>query len=91
MRTHSRRVWPLLAADAVPAILAVFVLDGVIAGVLAFVALLGLIGCGSHLNDIQGNLGGPTGVRTFTDPEFASLAATLNDGEIAAVDPVDGR
>ena len=67
MRTHSRRVWPLLAADAVPAILAVFVLDGAIAGVLAFVALLGLIGCaiyglaGEKVQDGAGGIAGGTG------------------------------
>lgn len=67
MRTHSRRIWPLLAADAVPAILAVFVLDGVIAGVLAFVALLGLLGCaiyglaGEKVQDGAGGIAGGTG------------------------------
>ncbi|MEZ0291834.1 MAG: hypothetical protein ACAH82_04805 [Solirubrobacteraceae bacterium] len=67
MRTHSRRVWPLFAADAVPAALALFVFDGVFAGVLAFVALLGLLGCaiyglaGEKVQDGCGGIAGGTG------------------------------
>ena len=66
-RSQTSAVWPLLAADAVPAILAVFVLDGVIAGVLAFVALLGLLGCaiyglaGEKVQDGAGGIAGGTG------------------------------
>ncbi len=67
MRTHSRKVWPLFAADAVPAALAVFVFDGVIGGVLALVALLGLLGCaiyglaGEKVQDGCGGIAGGTG------------------------------
>jgi hypothetical protein len=67
MRTHSRRVWPLFAADVVPAALSLFVFDGVIAGVFAFVALLGLIGCaiyalaGETVRDGCGGIAGGTG------------------------------
>jgi len=67
MRTHSRRVWPLFAADALTAALAFFVFDGAIAGVLSFVAWLGLLGCviyslaGERVQDGCGGVAGGTG------------------------------
>jgi len=44
MRTHSRKTWPPFLAVALLALFGVFVLDGVAAGVVSFVALIGLIG-----------------------------------------------
>ena len=66
MRTHSRKIWPPFLAVALLALLDVFVLDGVAAGVVAFVALLGLIGAaiyavaGEDVRDGCGGIGGGT-------------------------------
>jgi hypothetical protein len=66
MRTHSRRIWPPFTAVAVTGALAVFVLDGVAAGVASFVALLGLIGAsiyalaGETVRDGAGGIAGGT-------------------------------
>jgi hypothetical protein len=67
MRTHSRRIWPPFLAVALLALLAVFVLDGVAAGVVSFVALIGLLGAsvyalaGERVQDGCGGIGGGTG------------------------------
>jgi hypothetical protein len=67
MRTHSRKIWPPFLAVAVVALLGVFVLDGVAAGVVSFVALLALIGAsiyalaGEQVHDGAGGIGGGTG------------------------------
>jgi hypothetical protein len=67
MSKLSRRTWPPFAAVAVLAVLGLFVLDGVAAGVVLFVALLGLIGAainglrGEQPNDGVGGIGGPMG------------------------------
>jgi hypothetical protein len=64
MRTHSRKLWPPFLAVALLALLGVFVLDGVAAGVVSFVALLGLLGAaiyalaGEDVRDGCGGIGG---------------------------------
>jgi hypothetical protein len=65
MRTHLRRSWPAFVPVAILAVLGLFVLDGVAAGVVLFVALLGFIGAciyalrGEKVNDGVGGIGGP--------------------------------
>jgi putative membrane protein len=54
-------------------------------------SLVALAGCGNALDDFRGNLLGSTNVRTFTDAEVASMAATLNDAEISAGQIADSR
>jgi hypothetical protein len=67
MRTHSRKTWPPFLALALLAMLGVFVLDGVAAGVVSFVALIGLLGAsiyalaGEEVRDGCGGIGGGTG------------------------------
>ena len=67
MRTHSRKIWPPFLAVALLGLLAVFVLDGVAAGVVSFVALIGLLGAsiyalaGEKVQDGCGGIGGGTG------------------------------
>jgi hypothetical protein len=67
MRTHSRKTWPPFLAVALLALLGVFVLDGVAAGVVSFVALIGLLGAsiyalaGEEVRDGCGGIGGGTG------------------------------
>jgi hypothetical protein len=67
MRTHSRRIWPPFLAVALLGLLGVFVLDGVAAGVVSFVALIGLLGASIHalageqVQDGCGGVGGGTG------------------------------
>jgi hypothetical protein len=67
MRTHSRKTWPPFLAVALLAMLGVFVLDGVAAGVVSFVALIGLLGAsiyalaGEEVRDGCGGIGGGTG------------------------------
>lgn len=67
MRTHKRKVWPLFLADGIVAVLALFVFDGVAAGVLSMVALLGVLGtsiyalAGEDVNDGAGGIAGGTG------------------------------
>jgi hypothetical protein len=67
MRTHSRKIWPPFLAVALVAVLGLFVLDGVAAGVVSFVALLALIGAsiyalaGERVQDGAGGIGGGTG------------------------------
>jgi hypothetical protein len=66
MRTHSRKTWPLFLAVALLALLGVFVLDGVAAGVVSFVALIALLGtsiyalAGEDVRDGCGGIGGGT-------------------------------
>jgi hypothetical protein len=58
------RTWPPFAAVAVLVVLGLFVLDGAAAGIVCFVALLGLIGAainalrGEKVNDGLGGIGG---------------------------------
>jgi hypothetical protein len=67
MRTHSRRIWPPFLVVAILALLGIFVLDGVAAGVVSFVALMGLLGAciyalaGEQVQDGCGGIGGGTG------------------------------
>ena len=66
MRTHSRKTWPPFVAVALLALLGLLVLDGVAAGVVSFVALIGLIGAsiyavaGEKVQDGCGGIGGGT-------------------------------
>jgi hypothetical protein len=66
MRTHSRTLWPPFLAVALLALLGVFVLDGVAAGVVSFFALIGLLGAaiyalaGEEARDGCGGIGGGT-------------------------------
>jgi hypothetical protein len=66
MRTHSRKLWPAFTADAVLAVLGIFILHGVAAGVVSFVALIGIIGiaiyglAGEKVNDGAGGIAGGT-------------------------------
>jgi len=67
MRTHSRKIWPLALGDAVLALLGLFVLHGIAAGVILLGALLAVIGtaiyalAGEPVNDGCGGIGGGTG------------------------------
>jgi hypothetical protein len=64
MRTHSRKIWPPFLPVALLAVLGVFVLDGVAAGVVCFFALIGLLGAaiyalaGEEVRDGCGGIGG---------------------------------
>jgi hypothetical protein len=66
MRTHSRKTWPLFLAVAVLAVLGLFVLHGIAAGVILLVAFLGLLGtaiyalAGETVKDGLGGIGGGT-------------------------------
>jgi hypothetical protein len=66
MRTHSRKTWPLFLGVAVLALLGLFVLHGVAAGVLLFVAYLGVLGtciyalAGESVQDGCGGIAGGT-------------------------------
>ena len=65
MRTHNHKLWPAFVAVAVLAILGLFVLNGVAAGVVSGIALLGFLGvciwglAGEKVNDGAGGIGGP--------------------------------
>jgi hypothetical protein len=65
MSTHSRRTWPAFALVAIGAIVGLFVLHGVAAGVVLGVVLLGfIVACiyalaGEKPNDGVGGIGGP--------------------------------
>ena len=67
MRNLFRKTWPPFAAVAVLAVLGLFVLDGVAAGVVLFVALIGVILAsvnalrGENVSDGVGGIGGPMG------------------------------
>ena len=66
MRTTSRKLWPLVLADAVLLVLALFVFHGVVAGVLSLVVVLAVIGtaiyalAGERVNDGAAGIGGGT-------------------------------
>jgi hypothetical protein len=67
MPNHSRKTWLPFAAVAVLAVLGLFVLNGVAAGVVLFVALIGAILAainalrGEKVSDGAGGIGGPMG------------------------------
>ena len=67
MRALFDKTWPAFAAVAVLAVLGLFVLDGVAAGVVLFVALIGAILAsinalrGEKVSDGAGGIGGPMG------------------------------
>jgi hypothetical protein len=67
MPNHSRKTWVPFAAVAVLAVLGLFVLNGVAAGVVLFVALIGIVLAainalrGEQPNDGVGGIGGPMG------------------------------
>jgi hypothetical protein len=68
MRTHSRRLWPLVLADATLIVLGLVVLDGVAAGVVLLVALLAVIGTaiyGLAGEDVKDGAGGIAGGTSF--------------------------
>jgi hypothetical protein len=68
MRTHSRRLWPLFLADVVLAVLGLFVLHGVAAGIVLFVTLLAIIGTGIYGlagEDVKDGAGGIAGGTSF--------------------------
>jgi hypothetical protein len=68
MRTHSRKTWPAFLAVALLGLLAVFVLDGVAAGVVSFVALIALLGASIYAlagEDVQDGCGGIGGGTSF--------------------------
>ena len=66
MRTHSRKTWPPFVAVALLALVGLFVLDGVAAGVVCFVALIGVLCAsiyalaGEDVQDGCGGIGGGT-------------------------------
>jgi hypothetical protein len=66
MRTHSRKSWPLFLAVVAVAALGIFVVHGVAAGLVLFVAWLGLLGAairalaGEKVNDGAGGIAGGT-------------------------------
>jgi hypothetical protein len=67
MSTLFHKTWPPFAAVAVLAVVGLFVLHGVAAGVVLFVALIGLMLAsvnalrGEKVNDGPGGIGGPMG------------------------------
>jgi hypothetical protein len=67
MRTHNRKLWPFFLATGIVAVLGLLVVDGVAAGVLSLVGVLGLIGTGIYglagedVNDGAGGIGGVGG------------------------------
>ena len=67
MRTHSRRTWPLFLGVAVLGVLGGFVLDGVAAGVVSFLATIALLGAsiyalaGEKVQDGCGGIAGGVG------------------------------
>jgi hypothetical protein len=66
MRTHSRKSWPLFLAVVAVAAFGIFVVHGVAAGLVLFVAWLGLLGAairalaGEKVNDGAGGIAGGT-------------------------------
>jgi 4-amino-4-deoxy-L-arabinose transferase-like glycosyltransferase len=66
MRTHSRKTWPLFLADAVLAVLGLFVIHGTAAAVILFITFFAVIGtaiyalAGEKVNDGLGGIGGGT-------------------------------
>jgi hypothetical protein len=68
MRTHSRKTWPPFVAFAFLAVLSVFVLDGIAAGVVSFVALIALLVSSIYAlagEDVQDGCGGIGGGTSF--------------------------
>jgi hypothetical protein len=68
MRTHSRKIWPPFLAVALLALLGVFVLDGVAAGAVSVIALLGLVAASIYAlagEDVQDGCGGIGGGTSF--------------------------
>ena len=65
MRTHSRKTWPPFVAVALLALLGAFVLDGVAAGVVSFVALLIAAIYALAGEDVQDGCGGIGGGTSF--------------------------
>jgi hypothetical protein len=68
MRTHSRRTWPLFTAVALLALLGAFVLDGVAAGVVLFVAWIALLGTSIYAlagEDVEDGCGGIAGGTSY--------------------------
>jgi hypothetical protein len=67
MRTQHRRTWPAFALVAIGAVVGLFVLHGVAAGVVLFIDFLGFIfACvyalaGEKPSDGVGGIGGPFG------------------------------
>jgi len=67
MRTHSRKLWPLFLLSGVVAVLGLFVVDGVAAGVMTLVGVLGVLGtaiyglAGEDVKDSAGGIGGLAG------------------------------
>jgi hypothetical protein len=67
MRAHSRKIWPPFVAVALLAFVGVFVIGGVAAGVVSFIALIGLLAAsiyalaGEDVQDGCGGIGGGTG------------------------------
>ena len=67
MRTQSRRTWPAFALVAIGAVVGLFILHGVAAGVVLFIDLLAFIfACiyalaGEKPSDGVGGIGGPFG------------------------------
>jgi 4-amino-4-deoxy-L-arabinose transferase-like glycosyltransferase len=66
MRTHSRKTWPLFLADAVLALLGLFVIHGRAASVILFLTFFAFIGtciyglAGEKVHDGLGGIGGGT-------------------------------
>jgi hypothetical protein len=68
MRSHSRKTWPLFLVVAILALLGGFVLDGVAAGVVCFVALIALLCTSIYAlagEDVQDGCGGIAGGTSF--------------------------
>jgi hypothetical protein len=68
MRKNSRKTWPLFLADVILAVLGLFVLHGIAAGVILFVAFIGLIGTAIYAlagEEVQDGLGGIAGGTRF--------------------------
>jgi hypothetical protein len=68
MRTHSRRTWPLFLAVVVLALLGLFVVHGIAAGVILFVAFVVLVGASIYAlagEDVKDGAGGIAGGTSF--------------------------
>jgi hypothetical protein len=68
MRMHSRKTWPLFLAVAVLAVLGIFAVHGIAAGVLLLGAFLGLIGTCIYAlagEEVQDGCGGIAGGTSF--------------------------
>ena len=68
MRTHSRKTWPLFLLVGLLALLGGFVLDGVAAGVVCFVAFIAVLGTSIYAlagEDVQDGCCGIGGGTSF--------------------------